>query len=80
MTLQALNKDDFEGCECSTKFRAETKGDMKKRHVSDTKIIQTTRKSTYFAFVRLYKGKVGGFSSSLNDFSVRHMPLVFPYL
>eukprot|EP00493_Phyllostaurus_siculus_P004657 UN04678 len=27
-----------------------------------------------------YKGKVGEFSSSLNDFSVRHIPLVFPYL
>ena len=27
-----------------------------------------------------YKGKVAGFTSSLNDFSVRHMPFVFPYL
>ena len=26
-------------------------------HVSDTKIIQTTQKSSYFAFVKLYKGK-----------------------
>ena len=49
-------------------------------HVSDTKIIQTTQKSSYFAFVKLYKGKVAGFLSSLNDFSVRHMPIVFPYL
>ena len=30
--------------------------------------------------LRLCKGKVAGFSSSLNDFSVQHMPLGFPYL
>ena len=45
--------------------------------MSDTKIIQTTRKSSYFAFITAYKGKVTGFSSSLDDFSVRHNPLVF---
>ena len=27
-----------------------------------------------------HKGKVAGFSSNLNDSSVRHMPFVFPYL
>ena len=48
--------------------------------VSDMKIIQTTRKSSYFAFITAYKGKVTGFSSSLDDFSVRHNPLVFSYL
>ena len=37
-------------------------------------------KSQIFIFVKLYKGKVAGFLSSLNDFSVRHMPIVFPYL
>eukprot|EP00493_Phyllostaurus_siculus_P020244 UN20569 len=39
-------------------------------HVSDIKIIQTTRKSNFFSFIRPYKGKVVGFSNSLNDFSV----------
>ena len=38
--------------------------------MSDTKIIQPTRKSSYFAFVRIYEGQVTGFSSSLDDFSV----------
>ena len=30
-------------------------------HVSDTKLIQTTRESRYFAFIRPYKRKVAGF-------------------
>ena len=54
--------------------------EKKKCVVSDTKIIQTTWKSNYFAFIGPYKGKVTGFSSSLDDFSVRHNPLVFSYL
>ena len=33
-----------------------------------------------FTLTIYYKGKVTGFSSSLDDFSVRHNPLVFPYV
>eukprot|EP00493_Phyllostaurus_siculus_P028054 UN28402 len=47
--------------------------------MSDIKIIQTSRKFTYFAFIRPYKDKVSEFSSSLDDFNVQHMPLFFPY-
>ena len=81
IALQGLDKDGIEGCEFSKKFRAETIGYMEKViSCVGHYIIQTTRKSSYFAFVRPYKGKVAGFSSSSNDFSVRHMPLVFPYI
>ena len=51
-----------------------------KWHVSDTKIIQTTGKSGYFTFIMCYTIKLSGFSSSLGDFNVQHIPLVFPYL
>ena len=61
IALQGLDADDFEGCDFSSKVRAEIIRDM-----------EITR--------QLYKVKEAGFSSSLNDFSVRHMPLIFPYL
>ena len=51
IALSGLDADDFEGCEFSWKFRAETSGDMETQ--MDSKIIQTTRKSSYFAFIRL---------------------------
>ena len=52
IALQDLDTDDIEVCELSKKFIPETNGDMEKlMHVSDTKIIQTTRKSSYFAFM-----------------------------
>eukprot|EP00493_Phyllostaurus_siculus_P007357 UN07435 len=51
IALQHLDINDFESCEFSTKSRAETIGDMKNYwHVSDTKIIQTTQRSSHFAF------------------------------
>ena len=76
IALKGLNTNDFEGSECSTKLQsnycsADT-GMEELRHASDTKLIQTTRKSSYSDFTRRYKGKVPvtGFSGSLDDFSV----------
>ena len=65
IALQVLNVDGFEDCELSTKFRAETGGDMKKimAYVSDIKITQATRKSGSFGFITPYKGKIGRLSS-----------------
>ena len=66
IALQAVDIDDIEDWEFSKKFRAKSSGDMKKlMGWSDTKIIQTTWKSSYFAFITAYKGKVTEFSVSL---------------
>ena len=48
--------------------------------VSDIKIIQTSRKSNYFTFIMFDTLKLSGFSSSLDNFNVRHKLLIFPYL
>ena len=45
--MNSFGADDFEHVELSTRIRAETRGYMKKKnngwHVSNTKIIQTSR-------------------------------------
>ena len=73
LALQDLDTDDFESCEFSTKLESKLLEIWKNNwHVSDSKIIQTTRKVSYFG---PYKGKVIEFLMSLE-----HKPLAFLYL